>query len=113
MDSRRVFVIWIHPLFFESLRLLLKSADVQWIGSSHSSEKKYEEIHRLKPDTILIEEEENGQIPNNMLELMEAGSSNIRVFRLSLTDNDLQIYHREKRTVVQADDLLNLIIEGE
>jgi len=113
MDSHRVFVIWTHPLFLESLRLLLQNATIQWIGSSSSSEKEYAEIQRLKPDTILMEEEENGSTPANVIDLMETSSANTRVFRLSLADNDLKIYHRENRTVLQADDLLNLILEAE
>ena len=113
MNSRRVFVIWIHPLFLESLRLLLQNANIQWIGSSSLCDQEFAEIERLNPDTILVEEEENGKIPANLIDLMEASSTNVRIFRLSLADNDLKIYHREKRTVLQADDLLNLIREGE
>jgi len=113
MNSHRIFVIWITPLFFESLRLLLRNPDIQWIGSAHNSEKEFNLIQRLNPDTILFEEEENGQIPTNLIDLMEGSTRDMRIFRISLADNDLKIYYREKRTVMQADDLLNLIREGE
>jgi hypothetical protein len=113
MDSHRVFVMWIHPLFQESLRLLLLNTNIQLVGSACLLEKDLSEIQRLNPDTILVEEEETGGMPSGVFDLMEAGAANVRVFRLSLADNDLNIYHREKRTVLQADDLLNLIREGE
>jgi hypothetical protein len=113
VDAHRVFVIWNHPLFFEFIRLLLEKANVRWIGSSHGSDHKFAEIHQLKPDTILVEEEEDGNIPTTVLELMETSAANIRIFRLSMADNDLKIYHREKKTMLQAEDLLNLITEGE
>ncbi len=113
VDAHRIFVIWNHPLFFEFIRLLLEKANVRWIGSSHGSERMVPEIHQLKPDTILVEEEEDGHIPTTLLDLMETSAANIRIFRLSMADNDLKVYHREKKTVLQAEDLLNLITEGQ
>lgn len=113
MDPHRIFVIWIHPLFFESLRLLLQKANIEWVGSSHSMQREYAEIHGLNPDIIFVEEEESGEIQENVMDLMETSTNDVRIFRLSLADNDLKIYHREKRTVMQADDLLNLIRENE
>jgi DNA-binding NarL/FixJ family response regulator len=113
MDFHRIFVIWDHPLFYESLRLLLQGVDIEWVGSAHSSEREYTRIHQLTPDIIFIEEKESGDIPFNVIDLMKTNSQHLRIFGLSLADNDLMIYHREKRTVLQADDLLNLIRESE
>jgi hypothetical protein len=113
MKSHRVYVIWIYPLFLESLRLLLRNTDIEWIGACGTSENEYAEIHRLNPDTVLVEVEESGNLPGNVIDLLESGATDIRIFRLSLANNDLRIYHREKRVVMQAGDLLNLIREGE
>jgi hypothetical protein len=32
MAVRRVFVIWANPIFRESVRLLLRHPDVEWVG---------------------------------------------------------------------------------
>ena len=113
MNKHRIFVIWNHPLFIESVRLLLRSEDIVWLGSSSNFEEAILAIEAQYPDTVLIEEAESGSIPAKMLELLETSSSNLRIFRLNLSSNDLKIYHREKKTVLQAEDLLDLIRNGE
>lgn len=63
----------------------------------------------LQPDTILVEEpEEHGA--NEALEILEASSWDVRVVSISLNNNRLSVFHREQKTVGQADDLLNLVL---
>ena len=109
MAARRVFVIWSNPLFHESLRLLLNHPEVEWVGATSDHATAHDQIVSLFPDTILIEEEEESNASAETLEILGTGSADVRVIRLSLTDNELRIYHREQRTVGQAEDLLKLI----
>ncbi len=113
MNTHRVFIIWSHPLFLASLRLLLQHADIDWIGASRYIQEALTAISCLKPDTVLIEEGENDPVITNVIEIFENSMTNMRVFRLSLADNNLKIYHQEKRTDVQANELIQLIRNGE
>jgi DNA-binding NarL/FixJ family response regulator len=109
MAKHRIFVLWNHPLFYESVRLLLQKDEIEWTGATSRVEEAFSDIERLQPDTILIEEEEGGDIPDKAIKLLENSSASARLFRLSLNDNDLEIYYREQKTVVQPEDLLHLI----
>lgn len=109
MATRRVFVIWTHPLFHESVRLLLDHPQIDWAGATSDHEAAQRHIADLRPDTILIEELEGSQAGEEALKLLESISSDIRIIRLGLENNVLTIYHREQRTVGQAGDLLRLI----
>ena len=61
--TRRVFVIWMNPLFHESVRLLLSHPDVEWVGATSDHAAAHEQIMKLRADTILIEEGEGGGVP--------------------------------------------------
>jgi DNA-binding NarL/FixJ family response regulator len=110
MATRRVFVIWSNPLFHESVRLLLNHPDVEWLGSTADHVAARGQITSLQPDIIIMEEREVGGVLAEVLEILEASSSDIRVFRLSLAGNELSVYHREHQTMGQAEDLLTLIL---
>lgn len=109
MVTRRVFVIWTHQLFRESVRLLLNHPEVEWVGAASDHQTAQDEILKLRPDIILIEEMRD-DVPVEIMGILEASPWGVRVIGLSLDDNKLSMYHREQRTVRQADDLLRLII---
>ena len=109
MASHRVFVIWKHPLFHESVRLLLKHPAVTLVGSASNLATAYEEILSLQPETILMEAVEKRH-SDEVVKLLETCPWSLRVMLISLDDNQLSMYHREQKTVGKADDLLHLII---
>lgn len=109
MNTHRIFVIWKYPLFYETVRLLLRDPGIEWVGATSGLEDAKSQIAQLHPDTIVIEEEAGNEISAQIIELLDNSAIHSRVFSLNLSDNDLEIYHREHRTVLQADDLLHLI----
>lgn len=109
MSKHRIYVLWNHALFDESVRLLLQKAGIEWAGSSSSVEEGLQSIEQLRPDTIFIEEGEAGGIPEKVFHLLDTSKSGIRLFQLNLADNVLEIYSREQRTVLQVEQLLQLI----
>jgi hypothetical protein len=111
MATRRVYVLWVHPIFRESVYLLLKHPEVTWVGANSDYAEAQEEITRQKPDVILVEKVE-GVEPSEIQEILENTPWRVDVIELSLTDNRLSLYHREQREVSQADDLLNIILES-
>jgi len=107
--GRRLFVIWKHPIFHGSVRRLLNHPEVEWVGAASDWTTAHSEIERLQPDTILVEElEEQGT--NEALEILETSSWDVRVVSISLNNNRLSVFHREQKTVGQADDLLHLVL---
>ena len=112
MSGHQVFVIWKHPLFHESIRLLLKHPDISLVGSASDLANAYEEILSLQPGTILMEAVEKRH-SDEVIDLLEICPWSLRVMLISLNDNQLSMYHREQKTVGKADDLLHLIISHE
>jgi DNA-binding NarL/FixJ family response regulator len=108
MAARRVFVIWTHPIFRESVRLLLNHPDIEWVGATSDIAIAKDQVSRLRPDTILFEEVE-GNVLAGMVELLEASPWHMRIFGLGLVDNQLRVYQREELTICQPEDLLQLI----
>jgi DNA-binding NarL/FixJ family response regulator len=112
MSARRVFVIWMHPLFHESVRMLLDHPQVKWVGSTSDFQSAPVQILELRPDTILIEEDPLDSSKNfELAELMKATNWELRVFSLNLDDNHLKIVHYEHGLVHQAGDLLHLVLK--
>ena len=108
MQIKRVFVIWAHPLFLESVRLLLKQAQVELVGSTSDHDAARTQIEAQAPDVVIIEQTDGEkQASLETISILQAGP---RVVRLSMDNNEISLYSREHRTVMQADDLANLIV---
>lgn len=106
--ARRIYVIWTHPLFHESVRRLLAGTDALWVGAARDQDQAGEELTYLRPDTILIEEGAQRD-PELIFNLLSMCPWNVRVISLSLADNKLTLYTRRSSIVARAADLLSLI----
>jgi len=111
MATHQVYVIWTHPLFHDSLRQLLDHADIKWAGAASDFTIAVEEISRLHPDTILIEELEGETTTSTFMKIVEKFQWNLRVIGVSLSDNQLSVYQHAQETVGQPEDLIRLIIQ--
>jgi len=111
MATQRVYVIWTHPLFHDSLRQLLDHTEINWLGAASDFTIAVEEISRLHPDTILIEEMEGETTTSTFMEIVEKFQWNLRVVGISLNDNQLSVYQHAQQTVGQPEDLIRLILK--
>jgi chemotaxis response regulator CheB len=111
MADHQVYVIWANPLFHDSLRQLLDHTSILWLGASSDFAEAVEEISRLQPDTILIEEVEGKTTMSAFMKIVEQFDWNLRVVRVSLKDNQLSVYQHAQETVGQPEDLIRLIIQ--
>ena len=107
---RRLFVVWTHPIFRDSVRMLLDHPEVDLAGTTSDYVAAKEAIMKLKPDTILVEEVE-GIVPTNLMEILDANYFNLRLISVNLDDNRLRIFHCQQWNIVQATDLLRLILQ--
>jgi DNA-binding NarL/FixJ family response regulator len=107
MAARRVFIIWTHPLFHESVRLILNHPDIEWLGGTSDYTAAPDKIAHLRPDTVLFEE--SPAIPAT--HFLEPGAWNYRLIGLNLEDNRMHLYNYTQENVIRASDLLTFILE--
>lgn len=108
MVTRKVLVLWINPLFHETIRLLLQQADVEVVGALRRLSRWQEQIQAHHPDTVIIESAEAESATNGeTLSILRSGPT---VIRLSLSDNELSLYKRHHRNITSADELIELIL---
>lgn len=108
MAKHRVFILWTHPLFSETVGRLVGGADVEIVGGSSHPTAGLEEISRLQPDVVIAEEDPSGA-PTEAIEALKAGPAEMLILGLNLTNNALQVYRREQRTVADPEDLLQIL----
>jgi AmiR/NasT family two-component response regulator len=108
MATRRVFVIWTHPLFRETVSLLLRHPLVELVGTTNDHSAARSQIIKAQPDVVIIEQNNDDEhAGEETVAILQHGP---KVVRLSLADNELSIYLRELRTVEKVADLVWLII---
>ena len=108
MAQQRVYLLWTHPLFFETVHRLLSDQDLDIVGESVNHEIGRSEIGRLKPDVVVLEEDEAGS-SGELVDLLLEGTSDVLILGLNLMDNELRVYRRQQRTVLRPNDLVDLI----
>ena len=111
MTTHRVYVIWVHPLFHDSLHQLLVHTDIKWVGAASDFTIAVEEISSLHPDTILIEELEGETTTSAFMKILEKFQWDLRVVGVSLNDNQMSVYQHAQQTVGKPEDLIRLIIQ--
>jgi hypothetical protein len=109
MPTQNVFVFWFSPLFYESICRLLTHPNINLVGATSDYTAVSADIVRMKPNTILIEDTgmHHHEMVNEYLELIPWA---IKIILLSFNDKKIVVYHHEQRTIVQTDDLRQLIL---
>jgi AmiR/NasT family two-component response regulator len=108
MVGRKVLVLWINPLFHETIRLLLQKADVEVVGALRDRLPWREQVQLHRPDTVIIESDEAEAAENGeTLSILRSGPA---VIRLSLSDNELSMYRHQQTNITDADELIELIL---
>jgi chemotaxis response regulator CheB len=111
MNESKVYVIWSNPLFQEVIRLLLSGSLLNVVGNSSDRDRAKREISEILPDVVIIESTEAHQDSGEeTITYLQSGS---RVIRLSLADNDLSIYRRERKTIRTIEDLISVMMNGQ
>ena len=111
MAKHRVYILWTHPLFSETVGRLLGGTEVEVVGGNSDPTAGLEEIARMQPDVVIAEEGPSGA-PTEAIEVLRAGPAEMLILGMNLTDNGLQVYRREQRTVADPEDLLQILRES-
>lgn len=113
MSARRVCVIWYNPLFLDSLRVLLRHPEIEWVGvlnaqAGEPTETIAEKVKQLRPDIILMEWEEEGK-GKKAAEILELIPGNLKIISLTLQNNTVRLYVAAEETLTQMDELIQWI----
>jgi len=109
--TRRVFIIWTHPLFHDTVHALLTQPEIEVVGASAVYAEALSEMEVLHPDTVIVEQTEQNkpETDSEVMHILETSPWCSRIVRMSLHDNDLWIYHREQWTINNRAELLQII----
>jgi DNA-binding NarL/FixJ family response regulator len=110
VTARRIFVFWIHPIFRDAIQALLTHPEIEWAGESSDYAEGVHALQNNQADAILVEEDD-GQVPGEIMDILEKSRQNVRIIRLNIQDNQMWIYRRVQHTVSKAQDLLEMILD--
>ncbi len=111
MDRPRVFLICVNQLVCEAVNVLLSREGMELLGMETDPDLALAQISTLEPDVVLVESDGNGADAGLMARLtsLVCEQEHLRVIRLCLNDGQLQIYHQERRRLVNTQDLIKAI----
>ena len=109
MSTQKVFIFWVTPLFYESICWLLKHPDIKLVGATSNYAAVLTDIVQKRPNTILIEDT-GKQHSEMIMEYLDTRPWAIKIILLGLMDKKLIVYHHEQRSMLQTEDLLQLIL---
>jgi AmiR/NasT family two-component response regulator len=109
-DKRRVFIVWVNPLFVNSLRFILRHPEIEWAGSAVDDENLPEQIAALKPDTVLVEGVDEDRI-QKVTNILAYSQGNMRVIGLNLSNNQITVCNIGQDSLINVDDLINLVLK--
>ena len=110
--SVRVYVLWEHPIFYDTARVILQHPKVEWSGGSSDMEQAKKAIFAHQPDIILVEQDQRFN-PKDIIQLLQNKFVEVRVISLSLNDNQVQIISHQQKTIVHEHDLLRLVLAND
>ncbi|MFQ6000126.1 MAG: hypothetical protein ACE5LG_00490 [Anaerolineae bacterium] len=110
METRRILVLCRHLLFAQALRTLLSGEEeFDVVGVETDEPRAMEAIRLLKPEIVVVETGAEGVLPGSILPYLSRESPGSMMIGLSLTENEISVYHGRQRRVRKAEDLLEVI----
>ncbi len=108
--KRRIFIVWINPLFVDSLKRVLQHPAIEWAGSAMDDENLSMHITEIQPDTVLVEGADENDI-HKVTSILENSHWNMRVIGLNLSDNQITVCDIGQDTLIHVDDLIRLVLK--
>lgn len=109
MPTQNIFIFWHSPLFYESICRTLKHPNIKFVGATSNYDTASAEIIEKRPNTLLIEDTGKNRI-EMVRDYLDIFPWAIKIILLGFKDNKLVVYHHEQRSMVQTEDLLQLIL---
>lgn len=109
MVGHKVYAIWSNPIVRDALRTLLSHPDIIWTGDESVIDQAVEDILLLKPDTVLVETDQDTH-PGQLIDRLQVEDFRLQIISLNIDTNEVTLYHRDYRSVVHQEDLLQFIL---
>ncbi len=103
---QQVFLVWRHEIFRDTVKAVLFEAGVPLAGDTSDQNDALRAIRELRPSAILVESG-TGMAEEILAALPE--EAGIRVVRMGMEDNVLQIHDRHHRRMVRPTDLVDAL----
>ena len=105
----RVLLVYHNPLFAHSIRVALDGAPrIQVVGELNDWTRVQDEIARLNPDVVLVEEDE-GPATDAMLGALRAFQAPWRVVALRLDETTMHVWSGAGKALKKPQDLYNAL----
>lgn len=109
MVAKRMFILWRHPLFYDSLRLLLQDPQLILVGAGPADHTSLEEIVSSAPDVVIVEQPDGDDLQGTE-ELPPLGIG-AKVVYLSLADNELNVVQRRRLMLTSVEEFRSLLLD--
>lgn len=114
MPRFRVFILYNHHLFARGVESLLsKESEVQVVGMERDDRQTLDKIRLLDPDVILVDSSTKPEESSITISEIFQRAPNARVISLSLRENGIDIYDKQRVTASGPEDLLRVIRRGD
>lgn len=105
----RVLLVYHNPLFAHSIRVALEGVPrIRLVGELDDWTRVQSEIARLRPDVVLVEEDE-GEATDAMLGALRVRKSPWRVVALRLDETTMHIWSGAGKALRKPQDLYNAL----
>jgi DNA-binding NarL/FixJ family response regulator len=109
---KRVFMLSSQPLFSRGLEKLLgQQPDLEIIGREADASQALTCIQALKPDVVILDSKDWASTPSEVVAAVLKAAPHARLISLNLENDQIIVYHGERRTARNVDDLCAAISE--
>ncbi len=111
MEPPRVFLICVNRLVCEAVNVLLRREGIELLGMETNPEAALAQVRVLRPNVVLVEGDgtSGDSILMAALTRLVYENEKLRIIRLNLTQQELNIYQQEHRQLVNTQDLVAAI----
>ncbi len=111
MEPPRVFLICVNRLVCEAVNVLLRREGIELLGMETNPEAALAQVRALRPNVVLVEGDgtSGDSILMAALTRLVYENEKLRIIRLNLTQQELNIYQQEHRQLVNTQDLVAAI----
>ncbi|MGE5306545.1 MAG: hypothetical protein ACM3TN_24820 [Alphaproteobacteria bacterium] len=107
------FILYSHSLFARGLETLLQGQNgVTVTGVELQGDEAFAHIKILKPDVIIVEGEQTGFEPEQLLSRFLREQPRARMVRLNLEDNTAILYSGSRCTADSVEDLIQGVLSS-
>jgi DNA-binding NarL/FixJ family response regulator len=109
---KRVFMLSRQPLFSQGIEKLLRQRPgFEIIGREANAHQAVNCIQALAPDIVILDSQDLASTPADVVAAVLRAAPGARLISLNLENDQIMVYHGERRTARSIDDLCEAMSE--